>query len=83
MTIPIIGERNNPHIIIEVTPGAAPGTFDIKIDTQHFDGGCPLASQVLLQAVMFMLPQAFSAIADGAVQALLKQQQIQRNGEID
>ncbi len=81
MNVPIIGETNHPHMIVRMIPGLAPGTFDIHVDTQNFLGGAPLAAQCLLQAAMFMLPQAFQAIASQATQQLLDQQRAQRNGE--
>ena len=82
MPVPIIGERNNPYIIVEMVPGLTPGTFDIQLDTQHFPGGTPLAAQCLLQATMFMLPQAFQAVAEIAVRELLNQKRAQGNGLI-
>ena len=85
MTIPIIGEPHNPYIIVEMVPSMAPGavtnTFDVQINTQHFGGGSPLAVQCLLQAVVFMLPHAFAAVAEVAIQQLLNQQRAQNNGE--
>ena len=82
MTIPIIGEKSNPYITVEATPGLAPGTFDIQVDTQHFLGSVPLAVQCLLQAAMFLLPQAFQLIAEAAVTQVLNTQRAQSNGEI-
>ena len=81
MSIPIIGEQTNPYILVEMLPGLAPGTFDIKLNTEHFPGGVPLAVQCLLQSVVFLLPHAFQSIAEGAVEQLLKQQRIQSNGD--
>ena len=81
MSVPIIGERSNPHIIVEMTPGTAPGTFDISLDTQNFPGGVPLAAQCLLQATMFLLPKAFESVAAAAITQLLMQQRAQNNGE--
>ncbi len=63
MSIPIIGERQNPHIIVEMMPGVKPGSFDVQIDTQNFPDGVPLAVQCLLQAVVFLMPHAFQAVA--------------------
>ena len=82
MSIPIIGERNYPYIVVGVTPGVAPDTFEIQLDTQHFPGGVPLAVQCLLQAAMSLLPHAFQSIAELAVQQLMNQKRIQNNGEI-
>ena len=79
MTIPIIGENKNPYIVVEMTPGLNPGTFDIKLDTQHFPNGLPLAVQCLLQAVMFLLPQTFQSVAAIPVQQVLHQQRAQNN----
>ena len=82
MSIPILGEHANPYIVVEMIPGLATGTFDIKLDTRHFPGGPALAAQCLLQSVVFMLPQAFQSVAETAIQQLLvlKQQQARSNG---
>ena len=80
MTVPIIGERQYPYIIVEMTPGPTPGTFNVQLDTRHFPEGAPLAAQCLLQATVFLLPQAFQAIAEAAVQHLRSQQRAQNNG---
>ncbi len=81
MAVPIVGERTNPYIVVEMIPGLNPGTFDIQLDTQHFPSGVPLAAQCLLQATMYLLPHAYQAIATAAVQQLIEQQKTQRNGE--
>ena len=85
MTIPIIGEPHNPYIIVEMVPskvlGSVPNAFDVQINTQHFGAGPPLAVQCLLQAVVFLLPHAFAAIAEAAAQQLLNQQRSDSNGE--
>ena len=83
MPVPIIGERQDPYIVVGMVPGAAPGTFDIQLDTQHFPGGTPLAAQCLMQAVMFLMPRVFQDIAEMAVQQLLQQQRAQANGSSD
>ena len=80
MSVPIVGKKEYPYIIVSMHPGIALGTFDIQLDTQHFPGGAPLAAQCLLQATMFLLPQAFQAVAEKAIEQLLNQQRIQGNG---
>ena len=82
MSVPIVGEKSNPYIVVEIVPGLTPDTFDIQLDTQHFPGGTPLAAQCLLQATMFLLPQAFQSVAEMAVQQLLNQKRAQGNGLI-
>ena len=78
MSVPIIGEKSNPYIVVEMAPGVIPGTFDINLDTQHFGGGVPLAVQCLLQAAASLLPHAFDAVAASAV--IAAEQRAQNNG---
>ena len=80
MPVPIIGERQYPYIVVEMVPGPTPGTFNVRLDTLHFPEGAPLAAQCLLQATVFLLPQAFQGIAEAATQHLLNQQRAQHNG---
>lgn len=80
MSVPIIGEKHNQYIIVEMAPGLTPGAFDINLNTEHFTGGVPLAVQCLLQAAASLLPHAFQAVADSAAQQLLLQQRAQHNG---
>ena len=80
MAVPIIGEKNGSYILVGMSPGLVPNTFDVNVDTGHFLGGVPLAVQCLLQAIVFLLPHGFQSVADAAVQQLLEQQRIQKNG---
>ena len=80
MSVPIIGELKNPYIIVEMLPGKLPNTFEVQISTEKFPDGVVLAVQCLLQAVVFLMPHAFEAVASAATQALLNLQRTQRNG---
>ncbi len=81
MNIPIVGQRANPYIVVEMIPGDAANTFNVQINTEHFPAGTPLAVQCLLQAAMFLLPHAFQAIATAAANEVAVQQRAQWNGE--
>ena len=59
--IPIIGQNK---ILVTLVPGQAVGTFDVIVDTSNFSYGIPLAVQCLLQATTFLVPRAFTAIAN-------------------
>ena len=80
MAVPIVGETIYPHIIVSMKPGIDPSTFDVQVDTRHFPDGLPLAIQCLLQAVVFLMPQVFDAVAALVTQEILRQQRAQSNG---
>ena len=80
MPVPILGQKHYSYIVVEMLPGPTPGTFNVQVDTQHFPEGLPLAVQSLLQAVVYLQPQAFQAIAEAAVEGLLRQQRDHNNG---
>ncbi len=81
MAVPIIGEKNYPYIIVGMSPGKLPGTFDIELNMENFPGGVVLAVQCLLQAAMFVLPKAFEAVAVAATQELLNRQRTNHSGD--
>ena len=81
MSIPIIGEQAHPFIVVTMVPNHMSNTFEVELDTQHFPGGVPLATQCLLQAVVFLLPHSFQAVAEMAATQLLKEQRTHANGE--